>query len=59
MTVATMSEYEDLTRRLFFENHSVRRFRTLIAIDRVKTGLSVPITLPGPTSGAIQPSPST
>ncbi len=55
VTVATMSEYEDLTRRLFFENRSVRRFRTLVAMDRVKTGLSVPITLPGAANGATHP----
>jgi DNA-binding Lrp family transcriptional regulator len=59
VTVGSMSEYEALTRRLFFENQSVRRFRTLVAMDRVKTGLSVPITVPGATNGASHPSPST
>ena len=31
ITVASMSEYEALTRRLFFGNHNVKRFRTLVA----------------------------
>lgn len=43
ITIATMAEYEDLTRRLFFENHNVKRFRTFVAMDRVKVGLGVPI----------------
>lgn len=43
VTVATMAEYEALTRRLFFANPNIRRFRTLVAMDRVKVGLSVPL----------------
>jgi Lrp/AsnC family transcriptional regulator, leucine-responsive regulatory protein len=43
ITVATMSEYAALTRRLFFKNHNVKRFRTLVVMDRVKVGLDVPI----------------
>lgn len=39
--VATMAEYEGLTRRLFFGNPNVKRFRTFVAMDRVKTGLAV------------------
>lgn len=45
VTVAAMNEYEDLTRRLFFENHNVKRFRTVVAMDRVKVGLCVPLLL--------------
>lgn len=41
ISVATMGEYEDVTRRLFFGNPNVKRFRTFVAMDRVKTGLSV------------------
>lgn len=41
ISVATMGEYEDVTRRLFFGNLNVKRFRTFVAMDRVKTGLSV------------------
>ncbi len=42
VTVATMKEYEALTRRLFFNSHNVKRFRTLVVMDRVKVGLNVP-----------------
>ncbi len=44
ITVATMGDYEALTRRLFFSNNNVRRFRTFVAMDRVKIGLAVPLT---------------
>jgi DNA-binding Lrp family transcriptional regulator len=43
VTVATMKEYEALTRRLFFSSQNVKRFRTLVVMDRVKIGLQVPI----------------
>ncbi|MGX5850694.1 Lrp/AsnC family transcriptional regulator [Mesorhizobium sp. PL10] len=45
ITVADMSAYEALTRRLFFDSKNVRKFRTFVAMDRVKVGLTVP--LPG------------
>lgn len=41
--VADMEAYDALTRRLFFGNNNVKRFRTLVAMDRVKVGLSVPL----------------
>ena len=44
ITVPTMSAYESLTRRLFFENANVKRFRTLVVMDRVKVGLTIPIS---------------
>jgi DNA-binding Lrp family transcriptional regulator len=44
VTVPTMSAYEALTRRLFFENANVKRFRTLVVMDRVKVGLTIPIS---------------
>ncbi|MDQ8726860.1 Lrp/AsnC family transcriptional regulator [Bradyrhizobium sp. LHD-71] len=43
MLVPNMAAYEALTRQLFFGNNNVKRFRTLIAMDRVKVGLSVPL----------------
>ncbi|WP_315838942.1 Lrp/AsnC family transcriptional regulator [Bradyrhizobium prioriisuperbiae] len=43
ITTATMADYEALTHRLFFANNNVKRFRTFVAMDRVKVGLSVPI----------------
>jgi Lrp/AsnC family leucine-responsive transcriptional regulator len=43
ITVPTMADYEALTRRLFFGNNNVKRFRTFVAMDRVKVGLRLPI----------------
>jgi Lrp/AsnC family leucine-responsive transcriptional regulator len=43
ITVPTMSDYETFTRRLFFENANVKRFRTLVVMDRVKVSLTIPI----------------
>lgn len=43
ITVPTMTAYEALTRRLFFGNNNVKRFRTLVVMDRVKTGLAYPL----------------
>ncbi|MCA0276842.1 MAG: Lrp/AsnC family transcriptional regulator [Proteobacteria bacterium] len=43
VTVTSMAEYEALTRRLFFANPNIKRFRTLVAMDRVKAGLTVPL----------------
>ena len=43
IVVHTMADYEALTRRLFFGNNNVKRFRTFVAMDRVKVGLSVPV----------------
>ena len=42
--VPTMSIYEALTRRLFFGNNNVKKFRTFVAMDRVKVGLAVPLS---------------
>ncbi|SDR00595.1 transcriptional regulator, AsnC family [Rhizobiales bacterium GAS113] len=44
VNVTDMAEYEAMTRRLFFGDHNVTKFRTLVAMDRVKTGVSIPIT---------------
>jgi hypothetical protein len=38
-----MSEYEALTRRLFFDNGAVKKFGAFVAMDRVKAGLTVPL----------------
>ena len=43
VTAASMAEYEALTRRLFFANPNIKKFRTLVAMDRVKAGLTVPL----------------
>ena len=38
-----MDDFEDLTKRLFFDNSNVRRFRTSVVMRPHKVGLSVPI----------------
>lgn len=40
---ADMRSYEALTRRLFAENESVKSYRTLVALDRVKTDTAIVI----------------
>lgn len=41
--VASMSEYQALCRRLFHDNPNVTKFKSLVTMDRVKTGLSLPL----------------
>lgn len=41
--VRDMEQYVALTRSLFHDNKNVKAFKTLVALDRVKTGMSVPI----------------
>ncbi len=41
IVVPDMARYEALTLELFFGNNNVKRFRTFVAMDRVKTGLQV------------------
>ncbi|WP_277589241.1 Lrp/AsnC family transcriptional regulator [Pseudomonas chlororaphis] len=43
-TVRNMAQYNELTRELFFENNNVKRFKTQVAMSRVKVGLDVPTT---------------
>lgn len=43
LAVRNMEQYTELTRQLFFKNNNVKRFKTLVVLDRVKSGLEVPI----------------
>lgn len=43
VVVASMSEYQALCRRLFHENPNVTKFKSLVTMDRVKVGLSLPL----------------
>jgi DNA-binding Lrp family transcriptional regulator len=45
MTVRNMDQYTELTRQLFFSNNNVKRFKTLVSMSRVKTGLGVPVDI--------------
>ncbi|MDA8647542.1 Lrp/AsnC ligand binding domain-containing protein [Rhodobacteraceae bacterium] len=38
-----MFDFEDLTKRLFFENSNVRRFRTSVAMGNKKVSLKIPV----------------
>lgn len=38
-----MADFEALTRRLFFGDENVRRFRTSVVMGRTKVGLTVPL----------------
>jgi DNA-binding Lrp family transcriptional regulator len=42
MNVRDMAEFEALTRQLFFAEGNVKRFRTLVVMDRAKVTLEVP-----------------
>ncbi|MES2208365.1 MAG: Lrp/AsnC family transcriptional regulator [Pseudomonadota bacterium] len=43
LTIQDMTQYTLLTRQLFFQNNNVKRFKTLVAMHRVKTGLEIPL----------------
>jgi Lrp/AsnC family leucine-responsive transcriptional regulator len=43
LTVTNMQEYEAITRKLFFAEKNVKRFKTLVVMDSVKMELSVPL----------------
>ncbi|MEP3276653.1 MAG: Lrp/AsnC family transcriptional regulator [Stappiaceae bacterium] len=42
-TAKDMQDFEALTQSLFFENSNVRRFRTSVAMQRTKVGLTIPV----------------
>lgn len=44
INVSTLTEYGALTRKLFFSNNNVKRFRTFVAMDRVKVRATIPIS---------------
>ncbi|QNK64266.1 Lrp/AsnC family transcriptional regulator [Pedobacter sp. PAMC26386] len=41
ISVANMEEYGHFTKRMFFRNSNVKRFKTFVTMDRVKVGLSI------------------
>ncbi|UZR96598.1 Lrp/AsnC family transcriptional regulator (plasmid) [Chondrinema litorale] len=43
MIVSSMSHYESLTRKLFFNNTNVKHFKTHVVMNRAKVGLNVPL----------------
>ncbi|WP_210164852.1 Lrp/AsnC family transcriptional regulator [Rhizobium etli] len=45
VTARDMEEYEQFTRRFFYENHDIKGFKTMVVMDRVKASFAVPIEL--------------
>ena len=43
LLVTDMNQYRHLTRELFFESDNVKRFKTLVVMDRAKVTLEVPL----------------
>jgi predicted transcriptional regulator len=41
--ITVFVDYDALTRRLFFANNNVKRFRSFVSMDRVKVGLTIPL----------------
>jgi DNA-binding Lrp family transcriptional regulator len=44
VTCPDMATFEAFTRRMFFDNPDVRHFTTSVAMDRVKVGLTLPLS---------------
>ncbi|WP_180575418.1 Lrp/AsnC family transcriptional regulator (plasmid) [Agrobacterium vitis] len=43
VTAQSMEDYEAFTRKFFYENPDIKGFKTMVVMDRVKAGFSVPI----------------
>lgn len=43
VVIESMAAYEDFTRRMFFQGGNVRKFRTFVSMDLVKTGSALNI----------------
>jgi len=43
VTAESMEDYEVFTRKFFYEDPDIKGFKTMVVMDRVKTGFSVPI----------------
>lgn len=43
ITARDIEDYEDISRRLFSADASVRRYRTSVVMDRVKTSMAIPV----------------
>lgn len=49
ITAKDMDDYEEFTRNFFYENPDIKKFKTYVVMDRVKSGFSVPIEVSGET----------
>ncbi|WP_417412370.1 Lrp/AsnC family transcriptional regulator [Hoeflea sp.] len=43
LSASDMADYEAFTRRNFFAEDNIMKFRTSVVMDRVKTGFSIPV----------------
>ncbi len=43
VTARDMNDYEAFTRRFFYENPDIKGFKTLVVMDRIKTGHQIPL----------------
>ncbi|WP_085033746.1 Lrp/AsnC family transcriptional regulator [Ensifer aridi] len=43
VTAKDMENYEQFTRRFFYENHDIKAFKTMVVMDRVKASFVLPI----------------
>jgi Lrp/AsnC family leucine-responsive transcriptional regulator len=48
VTAKDMHEYEAISRKLFMENPNVRYYKSSIVFERVKSGMTIPVTLEQP-----------
>jgi Lrp/AsnC family leucine-responsive transcriptional regulator len=46
VTTQTMEDYEQFTRKFFYGNPDIKGVKTMVIIDRVKTGFAIPIEAP-------------
>ncbi|MGR4932686.1 Lrp/AsnC family transcriptional regulator [Bradyrhizobium sp. CAR08] len=46
VTARSMEDYEQFTRRFFYENPDIKAVKTMVIMDRVKAGFAVPIEIP-------------
>ncbi|WP_426411726.1 Lrp/AsnC family transcriptional regulator [Bradyrhizobium ganzhouense] len=46
VTAQSMEDYEQFTRRFFYENADIKGVKTMVIMDRVKSGFAVPIEAP-------------
>ncbi|UPK05768.1 Lrp/AsnC family transcriptional regulator [Bradyrhizobium sp. 170] len=46
ITAHSMEDYEQFTRRFFYENPNIKGFKTMVIVDRVKVSFAIPIEAP-------------
>ncbi|WP_050425079.1 Lrp/AsnC family transcriptional regulator [Bradyrhizobium tropiciagri] len=46
VTARSMEDFEQFTRRFFYENPHIKAFKTVVVVDRVKASFAIPIEPP-------------